>query len=78
MRPRFGAGARTAVYAALVEWLILHLTMYSHLADHVFPATVLGTSACELVSAILAGLLAGRLYQEEAPAALARSAQPAA
>lgn len=79
MRPRFGAGPRTAVYAALVEWLILHMTMYSHLADHVFPASVLfGTSACELASAVAAGLVAGRLYREEAKApAVAAKAQGA-
>jgi hypothetical protein len=76
MRPRFGARQRTAVYAALVEWLILHMTMYSHLVDHVFPASVvLGTSACELVSAILGGLLAGRLYQEGAAAAVTARAR---
>jgi hypothetical protein len=65
MRPRFGAGPRTAVYAALVEWSVLHLTMYSHVVDGVFPAPLLlGTSACELVSAVSAGFLAGRLYVE--------------
>jgi hypothetical protein len=66
MRPRFGAGPRTAVYAALIVWLISRLTMSSHMADHVFPASVLlGTSACQLVSAVVAGLLAGRLYKED-------------
>jgi hypothetical protein len=74
MRPRFGPGPRTAIYAALVEWLMLHLTMYSHIVDGVFPATVLiGTSIGELVSAIAAGLVAGALYRETE-----RQASPAA
>ncbi|HVW25051.1 MAG TPA: hypothetical protein VHC69_06745 [Polyangiaceae bacterium] len=78
MRPRFGARQRTAVYAALVEWLVVHMTLYSHLADHVFPASLLlGTSACELLSAILAGLVAGRLYREEEPAAAGAKAETA-
>jgi hypothetical protein len=74
MRPRFGPGAKTAIYAALVEWVLMHLTLYSHLADHVFPATVLlGTSACALVSAIGGGLLAGKLYAEPSDTASAPS-----
>jgi hypothetical protein len=65
MRPRFGPGPRTAIYAALVEWSLVHFTLYSHLVDGVFPArALLGTSACELVSALVAGLIAGKLYTE--------------
>jgi hypothetical protein len=69
MRPRFGTGAKTAIYAGLVEWLLVHLTLYSHLVDHVFPASILlGTSACELVSAILGSLVARAIYKEESSA----------
>jgi hypothetical protein len=38
---------------------------------------LLGTSACELLSAVLAGLVAGRLYQEERPGAAAAQAETA-
>jgi len=65
MRPRFGPGPRTAIYAALVEWSLIHFTLYSHIVDGVFPAsTLIGTSVCELVSALVAGLVAGKLYKE--------------
>jgi hypothetical protein len=65
MRPRFGPGPRTAIYAALVQWSLVHFTLFSHLVDGVFPARVLlGTSVCELVSAFAAGLVAGRIYAE--------------
>ena len=67
MRPRFGAGARTAIYAAAIEWLLVHLTLYSHLVDGVFPrGALLGTSAGEAVAAVIAGLIAGKLYREAA------------
>ncbi len=69
MRPRFGPGPRTAVYAALVEWSLVHFTLYSHLVDGVFPASALvGTSVCELGSALVAGLVAGKLYSETSEA----------
>jgi hypothetical protein len=66
MRPRFGAGAGTAVRAALVQWFVLHYTMASHIADGVFPASLLAKlAACELVSALLGGLAGARLYRED-------------
>jgi hypothetical protein len=65
VRPRFGAGARTAIYVGLVQWVLVHLTLFSHLADGVFPAKpLLGAGAFELVAAIAGGLVAGRLYHE--------------
>ncbi|HEY8091724.1 MAG TPA: hypothetical protein VIF09_27860 [Polyangiaceae bacterium] len=65
MRPRFGAGVRTAVIAGGVEWLLVHMTLGSHFVDGVFPAgALLGTGALELVSAVLGGVVAGKLYVE--------------
>jgi len=65
LRPRFGAGPKTALVAAGVQWLLVHLTLLSHLADHVFPwAVLVGTATLELVSALVGGLVAGRLYRE--------------
>lgn len=77
MRPRFGAGPKAAIVAGLIEWLICHLTLASHLADGLFPpGLLLGTGALELVSALAGALVAGRLYREVEPAA--RSALGAA
>ena len=68
MRPRFGSATRAAVYAALVEWGVLHATLASHAVDGVFPASLLATLAVpELISALVGGLIAARLYREREP-----------
>ena len=65
MRPRFGPGPKTAVIAALVQWLVLHMTFASHVVDGVFPAgTLLEAGILELASAVAGGLVAGKLYRE--------------
>lgn len=69
MLPRFGAGARTALYAGFVEWLLVHMALFSHLADGVFPPKpLLGAGAIELVAALGGGLVVGRLYRDSGPA----------
>ena len=70
MLPRFGPGMKTAIYAAGVEWLLVHLTLYSHLVDHVFPATaLLGTSVGELASALIGGAIVRKMYIEDSAVA---------
>ncbi|MGD0679769.1 MAG: hypothetical protein ABSC94_30660 [Polyangiaceae bacterium] len=70
MRPRFGAGPRTALVAAFIEWLLVHMTLASHMVDGVFPiGQLIGTAACELVSACIGGLIACALYVEPAKTA---------
>jgi len=65
MRPRFGAGPKTAVVAGLLAWAFVHLTLFSHAVDHVFPPRVLaGTASLEFVSALVGAQLAGWLYRE--------------
>jgi len=67
--PRFGTGMRTAIYVGLVEWLLVHMALFSHLADRVFPPKpLLGAGAIELVAAIAGGLVVRRLYRDAAPA----------
>ena len=65
MRPRLGAGPKTAIVAALVQWLLVHMTLASHMVDGVFPiGALLGSGGLELVSAIAGGMVAGKLYRE--------------
>ena len=66
MRPRFGAGPRTAVYAALVVWIcgfLFHL-------DWVFVGLMTTTtfamaSAMALVQVLAAATVGAMLYREE-------------
>lgn len=65
MRPRLGAGTRNILTSALISWTFVHLALFSHFADHVFPPRVLlGTAALELISSLVGGVVAGRLYRE--------------
>lgn len=84
MRPRFGAGAKTAIYAGFALWIVGFLLpnaafMYvSHLFSRGLTAyTTLGA----LVEAIVATVAGAALYKEsEAPAAemaVAKAHQPA-
>ena len=69
MRPRLGAGSKTGVIAASMIWLPLHLALWSHLIDGVFPArALLGASALELVSASIGGVVVAKLYAERSEA----------
>ena len=66
MRPRFGAGAQTAVYAALVVWLcgfLFHLDWL--LAGMMTASTYAMASAAALVQVIAAAWVGGMLYKEE-------------
>ncbi len=65
MRPRLGARPRTGLVAAVMVWLPLHMALWSHFVDGVFPPRALiGTGALELVSASIAGFVAGAIYAE--------------
>lgn len=65
MRPRWGAGPRTALIAGSLAWFLIHLTLASHMIDGVFPVKILlGTGALELLSELAGALVAGRLYVE--------------
>jgi hypothetical protein len=63
MRAHWGAGPRAALITGFTAWFLIHLTLASHLADGVFPATaLLGTALLELVSELIGALVVGRLY----------------
>jgi len=69
LRPRWGAGPRTALIAGALAWFLIHLTLASHMIDGVYPVRVLlGTGGLELISELAGALVAGRLYVESTAA----------
>jgi hypothetical protein len=65
MRPRFGPGATTAVYAALVVWVcgfLFHLDWL--LVGMTTPATYALASIAALVQVVVAAWVGGMLYTE--------------
>ena len=66
MRPRFGPGPTTALYAALVVWLcgfLFHLDWL--LVGMMTPATYTMASLAALIQVIAAAWVGGMLYKEE-------------
>ena len=67
IRPRFGAGAKTAVYAGLVYWIVnvlfpnLGFMWIPHLFGHVLTAM---TTAAGLVEVIAAAIAGAAVYKE--------------
>jgi hypothetical protein len=66
MRPRFGAGMKTAVYAALVIWLCGDVFYLDNWQSGMMSMTSYVYAGCMmLVGLIAAGAVAGMLYKEE-------------
>jgi hypothetical protein len=69
IRPRYGAGPRTAIHAAIWFWIIcdlipnLGLMWVPHLFSHHLTAY---TTAAALVETIIAGLAGAAIYKENA------------
>jgi hypothetical protein len=69
MRPRFGAGPKTAALASLTVWGLLHMGFWGNVVDGTLPLwLVAATSACELVSTLAGGFAGCRLYAEPSDA----------
>jgi hypothetical protein len=65
IRPRFGAGAGTAVIAAVVIWGISHVAYACLWFLGIYPLSLICmTTAGALVASLAAGLAGGRIYQE--------------
>jgi len=66
-RPRFGAGAKTAVIAAVVVWLTSMLPAFGDVVIGITPANVLVIAgAWSLVEMIVAAIAGAWLYKESA------------
>ena len=72
IRPRYGAGAKTAICAGCATWtLSTLLPSIGQVAIGLFPSGLIAVGLVwSLVEMILAGLVGGWLYREEAPAAI--------
>ena len=67
LRPRFGAGAKTAVIAALVVWLTSMLPAFGDVVIGMTPANLLVIAgAWSLVEMIVAAIAGAWLYKESA------------
>jgi hypothetical protein len=65
MRPRFGAGAGTAVKASLGVWVISATFGCQMVLQGLYPGQLVATSSiCTLVGMLIAGNLGGMLYKE--------------
>ena len=66
IRPRYGAGPKTALCAGFSVWFLARfLSSVVYVASGIFPAgLVFGATAWGLVEVMLAALLGGWLYQE--------------
>jgi hypothetical protein len=68
IRPRYGAGPRTAVIAAVATWLIQGSSNLRYAIQGLFPLELLGTGAVIAFAEYVLGTLVGaRLYRETAP-----------
>jgi len=71
LRPRYGAGPKTAILAGLYLWIVAGLLVwigFSPLLQWGMRLMVIGI-VTNLVAYVVAGLVAGYLYKEEAAAA---------
>ena len=66
IRPRMGAGPKTAVVAGLAVWVtVFALGAMPPVFSHLFPVNLAFITACgELVMMVIAGLIGGALYKE--------------
>jgi hypothetical protein len=69
MRPRFGAGAKTAIYVAIVFWIFGGIMSFSFLQMGMMSTGLwIQYALVWLVNLVLASLAAGMLYKEDAAA----------
>jgi hypothetical protein len=66
IRPRYGAGARTALVAGLAVWFITHLAFAAWVFNGLYSAGLVGASAVGGLVAAVGGALAGCAVYREA------------
>jgi hypothetical protein len=69
MRPRFGAGAKTAIIAAIIFWIFGSIVSANYLVMGIMSRSLwLTFGFVYLICLIIASLVAGALYSEDAAA----------
>jgi hypothetical protein len=69
MRPRFGPGPRTAIYAAIVFWIVSGIAYYGDLAMGMMSAGLWWEyGIVGLVNMVIAGCIGAAIYTEDAAA----------
>lgn len=66
MRPRFGPGAKTAMYAGLVPWLSTFLVFASQTQGGVFTTAIFWKGALLSLVSVMVGTIAGAAVYKEA------------
>jgi hypothetical protein len=67
LRPRFGAGAKTAVIAGVAVWIVAMMGAVSDLIIGILPVNLLAlTATWSLVETVVAAVVGAWLYQESA------------
>lgn len=66
IRPRFGAGVKTAVYAGLAVWAAVMLTMFGFSSMGLFPMSVFLTMGLLWLVVVVIGTIAGAWVYKEA------------
>jgi hypothetical protein len=70
IRPRYGAGAGTAIKAGVAVWFIMHVALGAFAWQGLYSSSLVAASTAGALVAMLAGgWTAGKLYSEEAAAA---------
>jgi hypothetical protein len=79
MRPRFGAGPKTAMLAGVTVWALAYaLGTAAPVFLHLFPVGLTATMlAVELVETLVAGLAGAAVYKEDSVAAASSAARSA-
>lgn len=69
IRPRYGAGAGTAIKAGLATWFLAHVWTWSYVFMNLFSAGLTGAVALGgLVGTLAGAYVGGMLYREEGAA----------
>jgi hypothetical protein len=70
MRPRFGAGPKTAVLAGLALWFAVTVVLFGFTQMGVFSmALFVKGSTCALINTVVASIVGAAVYKEGVPAA---------